>query len=154
MDQDGEDQSNKINYKEKIEEHQTSIDNLELNFEKIQKESSTLKTLQTECLNYVEECKKEIQSGLLWRDKFLGYIKTYVIFINVIAAVSIGSSVYYKYETNYLLYSIMIHNSFILLTPLVSLFKSYGERNKNDYYPPAIKVALEVASSVLKKGGH
>ncbi|MBL0849416.1 MAG: hypothetical protein EU981_05025 [Candidatus Liberibacter ctenarytainae] len=151
-------------FQEDIEKLWTVVENLQLaqemmqlSAEDIEKDREILKDLQLKCTEYVSECKKEIKNGLRWRNLFSAIVALYFLSIN--GYLLLGGE--YSSDNPNLLYAIMLHNpnfsyaimlhnSCLLLLPLISFFKSYGERNKNDYYPPAIKQALDIA---LKSSG-
>ncbi|AHA28170.1 hypothetical protein [Candidatus Liberibacter americanus] len=122
------------------------IDQKICGYTKLQKE------LQKSSDEYVKECKREINNALVWRNSFLIGLSIYFVMINIyVFCIVFGTSTTIDNSAINLFYVLMVHNACILITPIVSLFKSYGERNKNEYFPPAMRTAMDLAKKKISQ---
>ena len=131
------------------------IDDLEgkwAQFEFVMIESSRRSELIETTNSYVEDLKKEINS-LKWLRWFLiGAVLLYIIFINSLLV----SLIFYHPFLFFFLGSyekaafiiLTLSTTAVLLGRVVSgVFKTYGERNKEEYIPPHMQQIIDVINT-------
>lgn len=106
-----------------------------------------------EMKTYLDDLKKELRWVKWFRGIILLIMITYIIFINALLIriffcdTSIVTTIG-PYPTTALIVLILSTTAVLLGKTITGLFKTYGERNKDEYIPPHLKQLVEALKLV------